>query len=233
MEALEFLSAVAVFLVSHRVPASRRVRPWLVARLGEKLYLGIYGLISLGAVIWLISAAVRAPAFPLWQQDVWHAVVPLAAMPLAAMLLGAAVLSPNPLSISLWPASPAEPMPAIATVTRHPLLWGFAIWAASHVPPNGELVSVFLFSGLCSFALHGMWLLDRKRLAALGTAEWHRLAEGTSVVPFAAALTGRGRIMLDGRLVAGAAIGLLSYGYFLLDGHGRIIGVEPLWWVSS
>ncbi len=227
---LEFLCALVAFVVSHRLPAMPAVRARLVDRLGEKLYLALYGLLSLAIVAWLISAAVRAPTYVLWPFQNWQAVVPLVLMPLALVLLVASVFSPNPLSVSLRPASGVSSLPAVVSITRHPILWAFALWALSHLITNGDLVAVILFGGLGFFALIGMRIVDKRTKARLGPQEWERLAGPTSIMSFAAVITGRARLTADRALILGLVGGAVGYVWFLLQGHELVTGVDPLWW---
>lgn len=226
---LEFVCALAAFVISHRVPAIPAIRARLVGRLGEKLYLALYGLVSIGVVVWLISAAVRAPTYVLWPFQTWQAVVPLVLMPLSLVLLVASVFSPNPLSVSLRPASGVTALPAVVSITRHPILWAFALWALSHLITNGDLVAVILFGGLGFFALIGMRILDRRTRARLGPQAWERLAGPTSIVPFAAVIAGRARLTADRALILGLVGGVAGYVWFLLQGHELLTGVDPLW----
>ena len=212
------------------MPTTPKVRSWLVGRLGERLYLIIYGLVSLAIVAWLISAAVRAPTFVIWPFQAWQAVLPLVLMPFALILLIASALSPNPLSVSLRPVSGEPALPSVVSITRHPILWAFALWALSHLIANGDLVAVILFGGLGFFALMGMRILDRRTQRRLGPAEWARVAGPTSVVPFGAALAGRARLTLDRPMIVGIVGGLAGYVWFLLQGHEWVTGLDPLWW---
>ena len=227
---LEFVCALLAFVVSHRLPTTPKVRGWLVGRLGERLYLIVYGLVSLAIVAWLISAAVRAPTFVIWPFQAWQAVLPLVLMPFALTLLIASALSPNPLSVSLRPVTVEAALPSVVSITRHPILWAFALWALSHLIANGDLVAVILFGGLGFFALMGMRILDRRTQRQLGAAEWTRLAGPTSVMPFGAALAGRARLTLDRPMIVGIVGGLAGYVWFLLQGHELVTGLDPLWW---
>ena len=199
-----------------------------MARLGETFYRLLYGLLSIAVLAWLISAAVRAPAIVLWWPQQWHAFVPLALMPFSLSLIGAAALSPNPLSINLRSLPYRPESPGIVSVTRHPMLWGFALWTLSHLIANGDLVSAILFGGLAIFALLGMGTLDRKMQARLGADEWHRLADNTSAVPFAAVLSGNMKLHIDRRLVLGVLLGVAMYIWMLFQGHDLLFGVAPL-----
>jgi len=227
---LEFACALVAFIVSHRLPTTPAVRGWLVARLGERVYLILYGLVSLAIVAWLISAAVRAPTWVIWPFQAWQAVVPLVLMPFALILLIASVLSPNPLSVSMRPASADTALRAVVSITRHPILWAFGLWALSHLIANGDLVAVILFGGLGFFALVGMRILDRRKQRHLGAEAWARLAGPTSVLPFGAILAGRTRFGMDRDLIIGITAGLAGYLWFLLQGHELVTGLDPLWW---
>ena len=80
-------------------------------------------------------------------------------------------------------------------VTRHPMLWSFAIWSAVHVAAEGDLVSLLFFGAFGVTALLGMPSIDRK-VARRDPAGWSRLAARTSVLPFGAILGGRNRLVL-------------------------------------
>ena len=223
---LEFLAALALFIMSHVVPARTGLRQSMAGAIGERPYLILYSLLSVALLAWLISAASRAPYIPLWDLQTWHYHVPLALMVLASMLFVAGAVSANPLSISFSraPFDPAKP--GIVGITRHPILWAFALWSLSHVVPNGDLVSLIMFGGFGLFALGGMPIVDRRKRRTLGN-EWAGLVDGTSVIPLVALASGRaswrwrfGPLLLT--ILAGAALYLL-----LLRLHPVVIGVDP------
>lgn len=221
----EFAVALSGFLLAHLIPAAPGLRAWLVGRLGQRLYLALYALVSLLLLGWVIEAAVSAPAVVLWASARWQWLVPIAAMPFAAVLLACGLAEANPLSISLRRGG--EPGPATA-ITRHPVLWAFLIWALAHIPPNGTLVTVALFGVMALFAATGMVLVDLKARRRLGPARWRQLSAGTSVVPFVALLAGRGRPVRWRQLALPAAVGLALYAWFLVWGHAWLIGPAPL-----
>jgi uncharacterized membrane protein len=72
-------------------------------------------------------------------------------------------------------------------ITRHPFLWGVAIWASGHLSVNGDRASIVLFGSMLLLALFGTASIDAKRKRALG-ATWDAFAAQTSNVPFAAIL---------------------------------------------
>jgi uncharacterized membrane protein len=221
----EFYVALAVFLAAHLIPASPGLRSRLIAAMGRTAYLSAYSLLSLGLLAWLILAAQRAETVLLWHPASWQWHVPFLAMPVAVFLLIAGLAWPNPLSISL--RSGEEPGPIVA-VTRHPVLWGFLIWAASHVPANGSLVAVLLFGGMAAFSILGFFLLDLKARKRMGIERWHARSAGTSTVPFTALLRGRASRRSLRSLMLPALVAIFVYAWFILQGHALLIGPDPL-----
>ncbi len=229
----EFLIAISLFLVAHVVPPAQPVRARLVAWFGRRVYLFCYSLVSLALIIWIIAAAGRAPYLPLWNPAPWQALAPVLVIPFATWLLFAGLVEPNPLSISLRRASPeTEPGPA-AVVTRHPVLWAFLLWALSHIPPNGDMVSLILFGSMAMLALSGFAIVDRRARQRLGAARWQKLAAQTSLVPFAAILAGRAHMRGSTPLLLSLVAAITAYLWFLLQGHKLLIGPDPLAWLRS
>lgn len=229
----EFLIAIALFVVAHVVPPLPAVRARLIARIGRRAYLLAYSLVSIALIVWIIAAAKRAPYVALWDPAPWQALVPILVMPFATWLLFAGLVEPNPLSISLLAPKPDAEVGPAAAVTRHPVLWAFLLWAASHVVPNGNVVSLILFGGTALLALAGLMVLDRRARQRLGDARWHDLAAPTSMIPFAALLAGRARLRVSMRLVLSLAVAVAAYAWFLLVGHALLIGPDPLAWIQS
>lgn len=133
---LQFWIALIVFIGSHGVISRSPLRRILVDRLGEKIYLLLYSLISLALLAWLIAAAIDAPRTPLWPWVHGLYWIPNVLMPLAFILLAAGFTAVNPLSIAPRDKGfdPERP-PLTVAVTRHPVMWGFFLWAFSHIFP--------------------------------------------------------------------------------------------------
>ena len=216
-----FLLALVIFLAAHMVPAMPGIRSRLVHWLGERRYLTVYSILSLALLFWVIAAALQAPYVALWTPPAWSYWVPVVVMPLALPLLTAGLLAPNPLSVTLARGRFDPARAGVVRLTRHPVLWGFGLWGAAHIPPNGALVPVILFGGLTLFAVGGMKILDRKRHRKLGEAEWRRLDAERTDWPVPGALINR-------RSFLGIALGLILYAFFLHGGHLLLFGVDPL-----
>ena len=229
----EFLAALLVFLASHMVPTRPALRRRMTALLGERGYTAAYSVLSIGLLAWLISAAWRAPYVPVWDPAPWQAALALGLVPVGLFLFFAGAVTRNPLSASFRPGMPAR-AGAILAITRHPILWGLALWALAHTIANGDLVGILLFGTLALFAALGTLALDRRKRRVLGKERWRELAAETGNLPFAAALKGTARLRLD----AAVAVGLLaavavSAGLLVLPGHLWLFGMDPvIWWVA-
>lgn len=221
----EFYFALLVFLAAHLIPAIPSLRSRLIGTMGRTIYLIVYSLFSLGLLGWLVVAAQRAETMLLWDPAPWQWHVPFLAMPVAAFLIIAGLMWPNPLSISL--RNGEEPGPIVA-VTRHPVLWGFLIWAASHIPANGTLVAILLFGGMAAFSCLGFLLLDIKARKHMGLAQWSARSAGTSIVPFTAMVQGRAGSRSLRALILPALASIAACAWFVLQGHALLVGPDPL-----
>lgn len=224
----EFLLAFFLFLTAHVVPPAPPVRRRLIALLGRRGYLLGYSVLSLLLLAWIIVAARDAPYIALWAFAPWQPVIPVVAMPLACWFVVVGLAEPNPLSISLRRSDPAIPLAPIVTIARHPVLWGFLIWAVAHLPPNGDVVSLVLFGGLAGVALAAMPLLDRRARVRLGKERWQALARGTSILPFLDVVPRKVRFRFSRRFGFYTAVAVAGYVWFLLQGHQLLIGPDPL-----
>ncbi len=223
----EFAGVFALFAATHYLPARPGLRGACVAHLGERVYLGLYSLISLVLLGWLIVAAGRAPFIALWGYAPWHNWLPNLAMPPALLLAAFGIAAPNPFSFGGRGIKRFDPeRPGIAGITRHPLLWAIALWAGAHLVPNGNLAHVALFGFFLAMALAGMTLLDRRARRRMGAARWRDQARHTAFVPFAAAM--RGDLRLGGFDAVPMRLAGFATVYFgLLWSHGPVLGVSP------
>jgi len=196
MSPMETLAlATVVFLLAHYV-SSTPLRAGLVAVLGENAYLGLYILVSLAALGWMISAYVRAPYERLWWGEEFRAWVILL-MPVSTVLVACGLLTRNPSAVRQEGLlrSMGEPR-GILRVTRHPLMWGITLWAVLHVLVRGDAASLVFFGGFLLLAVSGPVLIDVRKKRAIGV-DWERFALVSSNVPFAAILAGRNHFKFD------------------------------------
>ncbi len=202
--------AVGCFVGGHFVLSSIGVRTPLIGALGETGFRIVYSLAAVAALTWTIVAYGAAPYEELWQAGPGLLHVPAFLMPFACILVVAG-LTTRTVTMVGGESLTRDPQPAsgIATITRHPFLWGVALWAVGHIAANGDVASLVLFGGMALLAFGGMVHIDRRRQATLG-ADWGPVAITTSIVPFVAALQGRTRIDWHGigwaRLAGGIAL---------------------------
>ena len=216
--------ATVVFLVTHYV-SSTPLRSGLVAVLGENSYLGLYVLVSLATLGWMIWAYVEAPYERLWVGDefkVWAVVL----MPVSLVLIACGAMTRNPSAVRQESALRAMGEPrGILRVTRHPVLWGIALWAAVHLISRGDTASLILFGGLLLLAISGTVLQDSRKDRTIGV-DWQRFASVTSNVPFAAIIGGRNQFRFDEIGWGKVLVGLALY-FVLVFLHPYLFGARP------
>lgn len=214
----------AGFVLSH-VIMSHPLRPAMVRALGEKAFSGVYSLIVALFFAWMLYAYSTAPYVPLWGDPLWARHLLLLIMLPAVILLVLSLTAPNP---TLGPQGPEKLQQgtALGAITRHAMLWSFALWAAGHMIANGDAATVIMTAGILILALGGAGLIDWKKRQALGPAYAAYMAR-TSFVPFAAVIGGRAK--LDWRAIGlwRIALGIVAY-FVILFSHGWIIGRSAL-----
>lgn len=221
------VAATAVFVFGHFLLSSRPLRTPLVRRLGQNGFLPLYSLVVAGAFLWMLAAYREAPAVEVWTPDPALNWVPILVMPLAIFLVVAGLTTTNPTLVGaeqrIAAGGPARRAPGIISVTRHPFLWGMALWALSHLAANGGAAQMVVMGGILVLSLGGMAHIDQRREASLGSA-WGPIKLTTSVVPFAAVLSGRCELDWAGIGWWRPAVALALYAV-LLHAHGWLIGV--------
>ncbi len=118
--------AALVWVGTHVGIAGTRVRGALAGTLGEGGFRVAYSLVSLAAIVFLVNAYTAAPADPLWYAPDWLRWALILLMLPAFVLFAASVTAPNPTAVGGERALGTEPR-GIQRVTRHPMLWSFAL----------------------------------------------------------------------------------------------------------
>ena len=217
------IAATVAFLATHYV-SSTPLRAKLVNALGSA-YLGLYSLIAFATLGYMIWAYYRAPSVVLWYSPALR-YVPLIVMPIAFVLMVCGLLERNPTLVGQERLLETDDAArGILRITRHPLMWGFALWAASHILARGDVASVIFFGGFLVLALSGTMLIDRRKSAILGD-DWRRFAAVTSNAPFVAIAARRNQFRSGeiGWLRPVAGIALYVTVLFL---HSALFGAQP------
>jgi uncharacterized membrane protein len=188
-----FGSAIAFvgthFLLSHPL------RGPLVRGSGERAFQGLYSIIALilfGAMIYFYRVIGREP--PLWDAGDagWIAGTPL--MWLGSILfVGSFVRNPA----LVGSRGPAGGPAGVFRVTRHPMMWGFAIWAAVHLGILAMPKALVFDGAIILLALAGAAAQDSKKARHMGEA-WHEWTAQTAFIPFTRGVAYPGTVALIG-----------------------------------
>lgn len=225
MESIFPLLMAAVFwFATHNGLASGLMRARLVASLGANGFRIFYSILSVLALVLLARASGAADPVPIWTAPAWLRLV-LALIMVPAFLFFTAGLLRNPTGIA-GEGLAAQPVRGIQRITRHPMLWSFALWALVHVLGNGDLASVIFFGTFAISALIGMPSIDRK-LAARDPEAAAKLQAVTSILPFGAIMAGRNRLVLAEIGWVAPVLALLGWAV-TLHFHARFFGVPAL-----
>lgn len=182
--------AAAAFVGTHFLLSHPLRRP-LVTRLGEQGFMGVYTVVALGTMAWMARAYSAAPATGLlWDvgQGLWTLVT--AIMWLASVLLvGSLVRNPAFPDPRIGQTPPPRPAGVFA-ITRHPMMWSFALWALAHMLVFPLAANLVVTAAILVLALVGAALQDRKKVQAL-PGFWPEWMRRTGFVPLAAFAAGR------------------------------------------
>lgn len=213
------IAATAAFLLTHFV-SSTPLRAALVKGLGEWPYRGLYSLLALVTLAWMIWAYGNAPRELLWTGPRWLAVV---AMPFAFVLIACGYWR-NPTMVGadrlLRSDDPARGM---IRITRHPIMWGVMLWAGAHVIARGDLKSLVFFGAFLLLAAVGTLSMDARKRS---NPDWARFAAVTSHIPFVAILQGRNRLFWSEIGWMRPLIGLVAFAVFFYA-HAWLFGARP------
>jgi len=180
--------ASAAFLATHFV-SSTPLRAALVAKIGEWPYVGLYSAVAfltLGWMAWAFAQAPREALFSGFRE------ISFMLMPIAFVLL-ACGFGRNPTLVGADKLLRSEePARGMIRVTRHPIMWGFMLWAAAHILARGDVKALIFFGTFLLVAGIGTLAMDARKRA---NPDWARFAGVTSHIPFAAIAQGRNRIV--------------------------------------
>ena len=186
---MEMVLIAAVAFVGTHFLLSHPLRRPIVARLGERGFAGVYVLVAFATLGWVILAYRAAPmTAPLWAvgDGLWALVT-------AVMLIASVLLMGSLIGNPALPGPPGElPTEAkgVFAVTRHPMMWSFALWGLCHIAVFPVAANMVVAGAVALLALLGARLQDIKKqqLQPDRCAIWQAK---TSYWPFAASAAGR------------------------------------------
>lgn len=223
MTGLGMLALASVAFVGTHFLMSHPLRAGMVSALGERGFAGVYSLVSfltLGWMIWAYPHATTAAPQPYWDAGRWGYAIATLLMWLGSVLF-----------VGSLRRNPALPRPGkvieridephgVYSITRHPMMWGFALWAVTHAIVNPTAASLVLTFSIAFLALVGAALQDRKKERLMGEV-WRDWRSKTSFMPY-----GRGLKSADGfALVFGTLLWLAA-----TWAHGALGGMPAGVW---
>ena len=213
------LAATAAFLLTHFV-SSTPLRGALVREIGEWPYRGLYSLVALITLGWMIWAYGNAPRELLWTGPRW---LPVVVMPLAFVLVACGYWR-NPTMVGADELLKSDdPARGMIRITRHPIMWGIMLWAGAHMIARGDLKSLVFFGAFLLLAAVGTLSMDARKKS---NPDWPRFAAVTSHVPFVAILQGRNRMVWREIGWLRPLIGLAAFAAFFYA-HAWLFNARP------
>lgn len=190
MEPMSLLVTTSILFVGSHLVLSHPLRAPFADRMGERAFQIVYSIVAVATLIMMVQAwRGMPPEPPLWAvgDGLW-ALASLIMLFASILFMGSLV--GNPALPAPGAAFAAQGAPrGVYAITRHPMMWAFALWALAHalVVPTG---AQFILSGAIAFlALAGSAGQDTKKARLMGDA-WRHWAARTSFVPFARQIGG-------------------------------------------
>jgi uncharacterized membrane protein len=225
------IAAAAAFLLLHLVVSGTRVRDAAISALGARPYLGLFSVASICLLIWLCIAYGGVWHDPA-DKAYWHSspitrTVQLFIQLIAFLFIVTGLSTRSPTALGQEGAlDDPEAARGVLRITRHPFLWGVAIWAAGHIMVNGDVAGLILFGTMLVLALFGTVSIDAKRERALGD-RWNAFAAKTSNIPFAAIAGGRQSLDIAEIGWVRLAAAVLTWA-IILGAHPHVFGAVAL-----
>lgn len=175
------------FLMSH--PLRRK----LSGKFGEGGFAAVYSIVSLALFFWMIVEFGNAPkAVQYWAvSDLHWAAASALTLVAAVLFIGSLVRNP-----SLPGASDnlaAQKPSGVFKVTRHPMMWGFALWGVAHIVVAPRVDNFIFCGGIIFLALIGSKAQERKKARMIGVG-WGTWLRQTSFFPRVTALASIGPV---------------------------------------
>ena len=133
------ITGLVLFCGIHLFATAVNLRQALLSRIGENGYKGLFSLISLVGIVFVVIGFQRIELSPVFNPPPWGRTATAIFMLPSLILFAAANMPGN-----------------FKRFTRHPMLWGLVLWAIGHLLANGDKASLVLFGGLAVYGLLAM-----------------------------------------------------------------------------
>lgn len=201
---LTLLAANVAFVGTHFM-MSHPLRAPMVKAFGPMLFQIVYSLVSFATLGWVYFAFKAAPPADLpGSGDVGWIIATVLTVPALVLLSGSLIGNPALPTPQAEDQARAEPR-GVFKVTRHPMMWGIALWALSHIVLFWSLRTTIIALAMGVLALVGAKLQDAKKETLMGDA-WQVWESRTSYWPRWQAIFGVGALPW--------AVGLIFFVFF-------------------
>ncbi|MDP1907566.1 MAG: NnrU family protein [Hyphomicrobium sp.] len=200
MTGLAGLALASLAFVGTHFLMSHPLRAPMVKALGERGFGLVYIIVSFATLYGMTRyygpASVEAPA-PYWDpgQAGWIAATIL--MWLGGILFVGSLMRNPAFPTGGKPVTRIGAARGVFAITRHPMMWGFAIWALVHAIVHPTLASLIVSAAIAILALGGAAGQDHKKARLLGDP-WRDWVRRTSFVPFGCGFASPGAFALIG-----------------------------------
>jgi uncharacterized membrane protein len=173
-QSLIMLTAANAAFVGTHFAMSHPLRAPMVKALGAGGFQGAYTLVSFATLAWVYFAFLGAPAADLGGSgDGGWIIATLLTWPAMVLLAGSLIGNPALPTPMAEAQARAEPK-GVFLVTRHPMMWGIGLWAASHMVLLWSTRTMITALAMGILALIGAKFQDGKKRGQMGDAwgEW-------------------------------------------------------------
>lgn len=190
MQPMSLLIVTAILFVGSHLVLSHPLRAPLADRMGDRPFQIVYSIVAIATFILLVQAwRGMPPEPPLWAvgDGLWM-LASLIVLFASVLFMGSLIGNPALPAPNAAFAAQAAPR-GVYAITRHPMMWGFALWAIAHVMVMPTPAQIILSATILFLALAGSAGQDAKKARLMGDS-WRHWAARTSFVPFARQITG-------------------------------------------
>lgn len=181
-EAIISLIAANIAFVGTHFAMSHPLRAPLVRMLGAGGFSIAYSLVSFATLGWVYFAFIAAPPADLpGSGEIGWIIATVLTWPAMVLLAGSFAGNPALPTPLAEQQARAEPK-GVFRVTRHPMMWSFGLWAASHMVLFWSTRTMITALAMGFLALVGAKMQDRKKEALMGES-WAQWESKTSYWP--------------------------------------------------
>lgn len=225
------IAAAVAFVLLHLLVSGTRLREAATSAIGEGAYMGLFSAASVGLLVWLglsYSVARGSPGdVSYWSANTATGWIQFFLQLIAVFFIVAGLSTRNPTSVGqAGAASQPDIVNGVLRITRHPFLWGVALWAIGHLLVGGHAAALVFFGAFLVTALAGTMSIDAKRRRVLGE-DWRGFADKTSNLPFGAIAGGRQSLNI-GEIGLGRLGGAVLLWLLLIGAHPHIVGTNAI-----